>query len=54
VLMGPGFWAVLLKVLAPGFVDWLAVKIFLEPAIRRARAAQAKTKQGAPDEVDHA
>jgi short-subunit dehydrogenase len=44
VLMGPGFWAVLLKVLAPGFVDWLAVKIFLEPAIRRAKAAQAKVK----------
>lgn len=42
VLMGPGYWAVLLKALAPGFVDWLAVKMFLEPAIRRARAAQAR------------
>jgi short-subunit dehydrogenase len=38
VLMGPGVLAVLLKVLAPGFLDWLAVKVFLEPAIRRARA----------------
>lgn len=42
VLMGPGALAVWLKVLAPGFVDWLAVKVFLEPAIRRARAAQAR------------
>lgn len=42
VLMGPGPLAVWLKVLAPGFVDWLAVKVFLEPAIRRARAAQAR------------
>ncbi len=42
VLMGPGFWAVLLKVLAPGLLDRLAVKLFLEPAIRRARAAQAR------------
>ena len=44
VLMGPGVWAVLLKVLAPGFVDWLAIKVFLEPAIRRAKAAQNRAK----------
>jgi short-subunit dehydrogenase len=43
VLMGPGFWAVFLKVLAPGFVDWLAFKVFLEPIIRRAKAAQEKS-----------
>jgi len=42
VLMGPGALAVWLKVLAPGFLDWLAVKVFLEPAARRARAAQGK------------
>ena len=42
VLMGPGALAVWLKVLAPGLLDWLAVKMFLEPVIRRARAAQAK------------
>lgn len=42
VLMGPGLLAVWLKVIAPGFLDWLAVKVFLEPAIRRARAAQSK------------
>ena len=54
VLMGPGVLAVWLKVLAPGFLDWLAIKVFLEPVIRRARAAQAKMKQGDPEEVDHA
>jgi len=41
VLMGPGTLAVWLKVLAPGFVDWLSVRMFLEPAIRRAKAAQS-------------
>jgi short-subunit dehydrogenase len=40
VLMGPGPLAVWLKALAPGALDWLAVKVFLGPAIRRARAAQ--------------
>jgi short-subunit dehydrogenase len=40
VLMGPGPFGVWLKLLAPGFLDWLAVKIFLEPVIRRARAKQ--------------
>jgi len=45
VLMGPGLLAIWLKVLAPGFLDWLSVKVFLEPVIRRARAVQAKAKQ---------
>ena len=45
VLMGPGVLAVWLKVMAPGLLDWLAVKIFLEPAARRAREAQAKEKR---------
>jgi hypothetical protein len=40
--MGPGPLAVWLKVIAPGFVDWLAVKIFLEPVIRRVKAAQSR------------
>jgi short-subunit dehydrogenase len=40
VLMWPGSLAVWLKMLAPGAVDWLAVKLFLEPAIRRARGGQ--------------
>lgn len=54
VLMGPGVLTVWLKALAPGFLDWLAVKVFLEPAIRRARSAQAKMKEESPGEVDHA
>lgn len=45
VLMGPGWWAVWFKTLAPGLVDWLAVEVFLKPAIRRARARQAATEQ---------
>ena len=42
VLMGPGALAVWLKLLAPGFMDWLTVNVFMEAAARRARAAQAK------------
>lgn len=42
VLMGPGPLAVWLRLLAPGLLDWLTVKVFLEPAARRARAAQAE------------
>jgi len=37
VLMGPGTLAVWLKLLAPGLLDRLSVKIFLEPVIRRGR-----------------
>ncbi len=37
VLMGPGVLAVWLKAIAPGFLDWFAVKVFLGAAIRRAR-----------------
>jgi hypothetical protein len=39
--MAPGTLAVWLKVLAPGLLDRMAMKVYLEPAIRRARAAQA-------------
>jgi short-subunit dehydrogenase len=42
VLMGPGRLAVWLKLLAPGMLDWLSIKIFLEPAARRAREARAR------------
>lgn len=42
VLMGPGAPLAWLKALAPGLVDWIAVKVVLEPIIRRARAAQAE------------
>lgn len=40
ILMGPGILAVWLKALSPGLLDWMAVKMVLEPAIRRARAGQ--------------
>lgn len=40
VVMGPGA-LLLLKAIAPGLLDWLAMKVFFEPAARRARAAQA-------------
>ncbi len=43
LLMGPGKLATWIKVLSPGLLDWLTFKVFLEPAIRRAKAAQAKT-----------
>jgi short-subunit dehydrogenase len=42
VLMGPGGLAVWLKVLAPGLLDKLVIKIFLKPIIRRVKASQAK------------
>jgi short-subunit dehydrogenase len=44
VLMGPGVWAVLFKTLAPGFLDWLTFKVFLEPAIKRAKAGKIEVK----------
>jgi short-subunit dehydrogenase len=44
VLMGPGNLAVWLKVIAPGFLDWFAVKIFLGAAIRRARAGKIEVQ----------
>ena len=37
LLMNPGLLAVWLKLLAPGFLDWFAVKVFLGAAVRRAR-----------------
>ncbi len=40
VLMGPGVLTTWLKVIAPGFVDWFAVEMFLKPAARRARAGK--------------
>ncbi len=42
VLMGPGILAVWLKLLAPGILDWLSVKVFLEPIIKRARAGKVE------------
>jgi len=44
VLMGPGRLTVWLKTLAPGLLDWLVSKIFLEPAIRRIKAGKIEVK----------
>lgn len=40
VLLGPGTLATWLKVIAPGLLDWLAVKVFLESAIERAKVGR--------------
>lgn len=45
VVMGPGRLTSWIKLLAPGLLDWLAIKLFLEPAISRATAAQAKQER---------
>ena len=42
VLMSIGGLAVWLKVIAPSLVDWLSVKMFLEPAIKRAKAGKVE------------
>jgi short-subunit dehydrogenase len=44
VLMGPGALVTWLKVIAPGFLDWLTFKVFLEPAIRRAKAGKIEVQ----------
>jgi len=44
VLMGPGPLTVWLKAFAPGFLDWLSIKIFLEPIIRRAKKGKMEVK----------
>jgi len=44
VLMGPGPLAVWLKLFAPGLLDWLAVRVFMDAARRRARAARARAE----------
>jgi short-subunit dehydrogenase len=44
VLMGPGTLAIWLKVIAPGFLDWFAVKVFLEAAIRRSKAGKIEVQ----------
>jgi len=40
VLMGPGVLTTWLKLIAPGFVDWFAVEMFLKSAARRAKAGK--------------
>lgn len=53
VLMGPGGLAVWIKTLAPGLVDWLAVKAFLEPAARRLKAREAALEREPEKEGEH-
>jgi short-subunit dehydrogenase len=45
VLMSPGLLAAWLKRIAPGFLDWFAVKVFLGAAIRRAKVNQGDSIQ---------
>jgi short-subunit dehydrogenase len=40
ILMGPGKLAVWLRAIAPGFLDWITVKVFVESLVRRARSAK--------------
>jgi short-subunit dehydrogenase len=42
VLMGPGWWAVWLRMIAPGLVDKITVEIVLKPVARRVKKAQSK------------
>ncbi len=49
VLMGPGALAAWLKPLSPSFLDWLAIKVFLEPIIRRAKADQMRGDHEPPN-----
>jgi short-subunit dehydrogenase len=44
VLMGPGWLVGWVKLLAPGLLDWITIKIFLGAAARRVRANQDKDK----------
>ncbi len=40
ILMGPGWLAVWLKLIAPGLLDRITIEIFLKPAARRVKKAQ--------------
>jgi short-subunit dehydrogenase len=42
VLLGPGPMTVWLKLLAPDFLDWFSIKMFLEPVIRRVKAKRGE------------
>jgi short-subunit dehydrogenase len=46
VLMGPGYLAAWLKLIAPGLLDWYTIKVFLAEAIRRARTNKIVPVQG--------
>lgn len=40
VLLGPGTLATWLKLIAPGFLDWFAVRVFLKSVIKRAKVGK--------------
>ncbi len=40
VLMGPGWWAVWLRLIAPGLADRITITMVLKPAARRVKKAQ--------------
>ncbi|MBN1874294.1 MAG: SDR family oxidoreductase [Anaerolineae bacterium] len=42
VLMGPGWLAVWLRMIAPGLMDKITIEMVLKPAVRRAKKAQSK------------
>ena len=42
ILMGPGRLQVWLKLIAPGFLDWLSIKAILKPIIKRTQAGKIK------------
>ncbi|MGE5221276.1 MAG: SDR family oxidoreductase [Omnitrophica WOR_2 bacterium] len=44
VLMGPGLLAVWLKLIAPGLLDWLSIKMVMDPVIRRAKKIKTEIK----------
>jgi short-subunit dehydrogenase len=44
VLMGPGKLTVWLKLISPRLLDWLAIKVILEPVIRKANAGKIEVK----------
>lgn len=43
VLMGPGWLVGWIKLLSPGLLDWITIKQFLEPAIKRAQRKQEES-----------
>jgi hypothetical protein len=41
VLMGPGWTAVWLRIIAPGLADKITIEMVLKPVVRRAKKAQS-------------
>jgi short-subunit dehydrogenase len=44
VVMGPGWLGAWLKLIAPGILEWITIKVFLESAARRVSAGQTVKK----------